>query len=331
VEHGVFNPRFWLPESVNTLASGMDEFFMFLIWMSLISLVLVLGPMLWFVVRYRAGSRVARHKPPSHNLWLEVAWTLVPTALLVGIFFWGAEGYTRMSVPPADAMEIRVTGQKWFWRFDYPQQGISLQGSRSSDAQRATAGQPEGLVVPVGQAVKIVGSSSDVIHSFYVPAFRVKKDMVPNRYTVATFQASKEGVYDLMCAEYCGTDHSRMITKVSVVSQEVFDGFVQAQVEQSKVPVDGGVVFDRSGCAGCHSIDGAAAGIGPGLKGLWGRKERMKDGELVAVDENYVRESIMQPMNRIVEGYAPVMPSYAAQLSEEELTALVLYLRGLSD
>jgi len=327
----MFDSRFWLPEQVNTLAGGVDELFMFLIWVSVISLILVLGPMVWFVIHYREGNDVNRDRPPSHSFWLEATWTIIPTVFLIGLFFWGADAYTRMSIPPEGAMEIRVNGQKWFWRFDYPAEGISIQASRITDAERASAGELEGMVVPVGQPVKIVGSSSDVLHSFYVPQLRVKKDVVPNRYTVATFVASKEGVYDLLCAEYCGTDHSRMTSKVSVVSQEEFDAYVARQIEAASVPADGATVFQRSGCVGCHNVDGTPGGIGPSLKGLWGSEENLQGGATVMVDEEYLRESIMNPMAKIVDGYGPVMPSYAAQLSEEEVTALVLYLRELGD
>lgn len=327
----MLDKSFWLPEQVNALASGLDDLFILLIWISLAAIVFVLGPMLWMVFRYRANADVPRDNPPSHHLGLEIAWTLIPTAVLIAIFFWGAEGYTRMSVPPPDAIEIRATGQKWFWSFDYPEHGFRIQASRAADAERAENGEPEGLVVPVNQPIKIVGSSSDVIHSFYVPAFRVKKDMVPNRYTVATFQATKEGVYDLLCAEYCGTDHSRMVTKVSVVSQDAFDTFVTEQAQAAEGPVDGATVFTRSGCVGCHAMGDTPSALGPNLRGLYGKEERLADGQTVLVDENYLRESIVNPMAKVVQGYNPVMPSYAAQLSEKELTALVLYLRNLPE
>lgn len=326
----MFDARFWLPESINSMAEGTDQFFMVLIWVSVVSLLVVLGPMVWMMFRYRSSQDIDRSAPPSHHLGLEIVWTVIPTAILIGVFFWGATGYTKMVVPPTDAMEIRATGQKWFWTFDYPEAGIRVRASLEADEERVKNGTPPGLVVPVNTPIKIVGSSADVIHSFYVPAFRVKKDVLPNRYTVATFQATKEGTYDLFCAEYCGTKHSKMITKVSVVSQEAFDEFIAKQSEESDKPIDGATVFNTSGCAGCHAVVESSGGIGPSLHELWGRTETLVDETTVVADENYIRESIVNPMEKIVLGYSPMMPNYSGQLSEDELNALVLYIRDLS-
>ena len=261
---------------------------------------------------------------------LEVTWTLIPTIILGVIFFCGTRTYVQMSIPPENAMEIRVMGQKWFWTFDYPEQGIRVQATEQIDAQKKDAGEPVGLVVPVDTPVTLIGSSTDVLHSMFVPSLRVKKDVVPNRYTTATFQATKEGVYDFFCTEFCGTKHSGMLTKVTVLSQEAFDAFVTTAQEAASGPVDGAVVFAASGCAGCHSVaDGAAAGIGPGLYAAYGKEERLVGGETLIIDENYIRESIENPMAKVVEGYGPVMPAYAGRLSEEELTALVVYIKDL--
>jgi len=326
----VFEADFWLPESVNALAAGSDDLFVFILWVTVVSLVLVMGAMLWFVFRYRSGKAANRLNPPTHHLGLEVTWTVIPTIILFIVFFWGTRDYVRMSVPPASALEIRVTGQKWFWTFDYPEAGVRVQATQALDEQRALEGSPVGLVVPVGVPVKLVGSSVDVIHSMFIPAFRVKKDVLPNRYTTATFLATEEGEFDLFCAEYCGTKHSGMITKVTVVSEEDFEVFIDELKEVSEGPVDGATVFAQGGCAGCHGVTrDAPPGVGPSLHGLYGREERLTTGEFVLVDENYLRESIVNPMAKIVEGYGPVMPAYVGRLSEEEMTALMLYLKGL--
>ena len=325
----MFDAEFWLPESVNALAQGSDDLFIFILWVTVVSLVSVLGAMIWLAFRYRAGSNIARGKAPTHHLGLEVAWTLIPTAILGVIFVWGTRDYTRMSIPPENAMEIRVTGQKWFWTFDYPEQGVRLQATQELDQKNEAEGRPVGLVVPANVPVKLIGSSADVIHSIYVPAFRLKKDVLPNRYTTTTFEATEPGVYDLFCAEYCGTKHSGMITKVSVLEQAEFDAYMAEAQEAADGPVDGEALFTASGCAGCHAVVEASGGLGPALYGLYGREERLTTGDTIEVDDNYLRESIVNPMTKIVEGYGPVMPSYAGQLSEDELTALVVYLKQL--
>jgi len=326
----MFDPEFWFPTSVNALAQGTDDLFIFILWVTVISLVVVLGAMVWFAFRYRAGHAIeADTPPPTHHLGLEVAWTLIPTAILGVIFVWGTRDYTTMSVPAQDAMEIRVTGQKWFWTFDYPEYGVRIKATPENTKQNRIDGEPVGLVVPVNRPIKLVGSSVDVIHSIFIPAFRVKKDVLPQRYTVTTFESTEEGEYDLFCAEYCGTMHSGMITKVSVVSAESFAAIMAAEQVKSTGPADGSVVFNGSGCAGCHAVTPEGTGIGPSLHGVFGRSRTFADGSTGLADENYLRESIMRPMAKLVEGYGPMMPSYAGQLTEDELNALVLYVREL--
>lgn len=325
----MFDAQFWMPESVNALA-GSDDLFMFILWVSVVSMVLVCGAMVWLAFRYRAGADVNRDRPPRDHLTLEVTWTVIPTLILGVIFYWGTRDYIRMSIPPEDSMEIRVMGQKWFWTFDYPEQGIRIQATPELDAQKEVDGEPVGLIVPVDTSVKLVGSSTDVLHSIFVPSFRLKKDVVPNRYTTTTFHATKEGVYDLFCTEYCGTKHSGMITKVTVMSQTDFAAYIEAAQEAAAGPPDGKSLFAASGCAGCHTVvEGGPNGIGPALYGIYGKQEKLTTGESVEVDENYLRESIENPAAKVVEGFAPVMPSYAGRLSEEELTALIVYLKGL--
>jgi len=327
----MFDIGFWMPESVNSLAQGTDSLFMFILWVSVISLVVVCGAMVFLSIRYRASSSASRDKPPKDHFGLEVTWTLIPTVILMVIFYWGTRDYVRMSVPQAEAMEVRVLGQKWFWTFDYPKQGIRLQATEEINDKNTREGRPVGLVVPVDTPVRLVGSSADVLHSVYIPSFRMKKDVIPNRYTVTGFRATKEGVYDLFCTEYCGTKHSGMITKVTVLSQAEFASFVEAAKSKADSPIDGATLFAGSGCAGCHSVspDAPPGGIGPSLYNVYGRKERLTTGDTVIVDENYLRESIENPIAKVVEGYGPVMPSYAGRLTEEELTALIVYLKGL--
>ena len=327
----MFEPSFWMPESVNALAQGTDSLFMFILWVSVISLVVVCGSMVFLAIRYRASSDASRENPPKDHLGLEVTWTLIPTIILMIVFYWGTRDYVRMSIPETDAMEVRVMGQKWFWTFDYPEHGIRLQATEELNVKNTREGRPVGLVVPVDTSVRLVGSSADVLHSMYIPSFRMKKDVVPNRYTITGFRATKEGVYDFFCTEYCGTKHSGMITKVTVLSKAEFASFVEEAQTAAESPIDGATVFASSGCAGCHSVsaDAPPGGIGPALYGVFGREERLTTGDTIIVDENYLRESIENPIAKVVEGYGPVMPSYAGRLSEEELTALIVYLKGL--
>jgi cytochrome c oxidase subunit 2 len=329
----MFDPSFWMPESVNALAQGTDSLFMFILWVSVISLVVVCGSMIFLAIRYRASSDAPRDNPPLDHLGLEVTWTLIPTIILMIVFYWGTRDYVRMAIPETDAMEIRVMGQKWFWTFDYPEQGIRLQATEELNIKNTLEGRPVGLVVPVDTSVRLVGSSADVLHSVYIPSFRMKKDVVPNRYTTTGFRATKEGVYDLFCTEYCGTKHSGMITKVTVLSKAEFASFVKEAQTAAENPIDGATVFASSGCAGCHTVtpDAPLGGIGPALYGVFGRQEKLTTGDTVLVDENYLRESIENPVAKIVAGYGPVMPSYAGRLSEEELTALIVYLKGLGN
>ena len=326
----MFKNEFWFPEQVNAMAAGTDDLFMFILWVSVISMALILGFMGWFAIKYRAGNYTNTEPHVTHNFKLELAWTVIPTIILLVIWYWGTVDYVAMSVPKENSMEIRVTGQKWFWTFDYPEHGVRLRATAENDEQRRLDNLPVGLVVPVNTPVKLVGSAVDVLHSVYIPAFRVKKDMVPERYTVAAFEATQEGEYDLFCTEYCGTKHSGMITKATVVSQEAFDKLMEAEKAKQEGPVDGATVFAQSGCAGCHTVTpNGASGVGPALHGLYGRQENLNDGTTVLADENYIRESIMKPLAKVVQGYSPVMPSYSGQLSEDELNAVVLYIRSL--
>jgi len=272
------------------------------------------------------------------------------------MFVLGFKGYMKLTVPPADAMNVRVYAQKWQWTYEYPDLGIKNQSV---------------LVVPQGTPVRLTMSSKDVLHSFYVPDFRIKKDVVPNRYSVVWFQVDEihegdtnrgnmpvavanakglsgdgvlgdadgdnytdglgPGEHQVFCTEYCGTDHSRMYSRVQVVTPEAFEAWAE---EQAKPPdcetaaECGEITYQQVGCAGCHSTDGTRL-VGPTFKGVWGSEERLDDGSTVTVDDNYVRESIEIPGAKIVSGYAPQMPSYQGQLSEEEMGNIIEFIKSL--
>lgn len=235
--------------------------------------------------------------------------------LVIIIFAWGFKGYLRMRVVPANSMEIKVTGQKWFWSFQYPE------GANTVNE----------LVVPVGQPVKLLMSSQDVIHSFYVPAFRIKQDVLPNRYTVAWFEATAVGNYDLFCAEYCGTSHSEMIGKVKVLSNADYLAWIDeaAFSGEGMSPVDlGQKLYTSKACITCHTTDGSP-GNGPSFMNVFGHTVELDDGTTVEADENYIRESILTPRKKIVAGYQAIMPTYQGLLKDREIDALISYIKSL--
>jgi cytochrome c oxidase subunit 2 len=220
-----------------------------------------------------------------------------------------------MQIVPKDALEIKVTGQKWFWQFEYPN------GAKSTNE----------LYVPVGKPVQLMMSSQDVIHSFYVPNFRVKMDVLPNRYSITWFEATKEGEFDLFCAEYCGTSHSRMLGKVFVQSEAQYANWLEENNlagEGLSLLEYGEKLYKSKACFTCHSIDGNPL-TGPTFKNAFGKKERMQSGRTMTVDENYIRESILKPQANVVEGFQPVMPTYSGILNEREVDALVTYIKSL--
>lgn len=309
-------------------AQGLDQLYVFIWILCGISFVLVIGAMLYFMVKYKkpkAGHR--KTSPITHNGKLEFWWSAIPAIFLFVIFSWGEIDYMKLVAPQSDAIDIRVTGQKWSWTVDYPDvAGATLRSGSEKN--------PTTLIVPVGVPVRLTMTSIDVIHSFYIPAFRVKKDVVPGRYTVLSFTATKPGMYPLFCAEYCGDQHSYMVGRVLVV--ETMEEYRQALAEAAKLEQEtaetmaafGARVFDRGGCNQCHSIDGSAK-VGPTFKGVYGRQEVLSTGETITVEDNYIRQSIIEPNSQIVQGYGPQMPSFAGRFNEQQTTALIEYLKTL--
>jgi cytochrome c oxidase subunit 2 len=305
---------FWLPKAASTFAADHDALFYFIVLLCTFFFVLTMGVMFYFMWKYR---RKVQGEPTANihgNTKLEIAWSVVPSVFLLALFGWGFHGFLYMLTPPADAININLTGQQWSWSFVYPNGG--------SDAE---------LVIPVGTPVKLTMTSVDVIHSFYVPAFRAKRDVVPGRYTVMWFQSDHEGEYDVLCTEYCGTSHSKMLTKVKVVPQEKYDEYLQGLggcKDGQSLAECGQVVFGRSGCTACHGVEGNRI-VGPPLNAVFGHEVEFADGSKLIADEQYIRESIMNPMAKIVKGYPGAMPTYAGRLNEEQMGAIVEYLRSM--
>ncbi|MCF7805858.1 MAG: cytochrome c oxidase subunit II [Candidatus Marinimicrobia bacterium] len=310
---------FWMPQGSSTIAGEVDALFYFILWASVFFFLLVVGLSIYFIMKYR--RREGREEATSHidyNIKLEAIWTIIPIILVVIVFVWGFKTYMKMQIVPRDAIEIKVTGRQWMWLFDYPN------GSNSINE----------LVVPVDQPVKLTLSSEDVIHSFYIPQFRIKQDVLPSRYTIAWFEATNTGEYDLYCAEFCGKGHSEMLATVRVVSQEQYASFLEgAGVEGGEgmsLEQVGKQVYTSRACNTCHSIDGSP-NVGPTFQNAYGHEVQLQDGSTVTVDENYIRESILEPKAKVVEGFQPVMPTFQGLVSERQIDGIIAYLKSLSE
>jgi cytochrome c oxidase subunit 2 len=311
------SPLFWMPNTASEFSGHMDKLFDFLLWVSTISLVGIAAAMIYFCVKYRAKSREANEAAESqvdHSNTLEVTWSVIPLCIVVGVFVAGFKQYVDLRTPPRTAYEVHATGQRWKWSFEYPE-GLS---------------HPE-LHVPIGRNVRIMIQSVDVLHALFIPEFRVKMDAVPGRYTELWFKATQEGTFPIYCAEYCGTSHSDMLTRVVVHSPEGFKAWVAEEIRkvESMPLVDlGTLTFNQSGCATCHSIDGTAK-VGPSFKGMFGRQEKITGHGSITVDENYIRESILEPQSKIVEGFPPSMPTFKGQLSDRRISGLIEYIKTI--
>ncbi|MDR3580810.1 MAG: cytochrome c oxidase subunit II [Oryzomonas sp.] len=290
-----------------TTTEAIDPVFMFIFGASLVLLLGIAATMVVFVIRYRRSRSPEPTSQVSGNLWLEVVWIVLPTLLVLAMFFYGWSGYLALRNVPKGAMEVTVTARMWSWSFTYPN------GKTSNK-----------LYVAVNKPVKVELVSRDVIHGFYLPAFRVKRDVVPGMKNHAWFVATKPGSYDLFCSQYCGTGHSAMITTVEALPEAEFAAWL-AQKEGNP----GRGLLEKHGCLGCHTLDGKP-GVGPTFKGLWGRSETVVTNgreRHITVDEAYVRRSILEPNADVVKGFQPVMPSFIGVLKEEEIKAIIGYLR----
>jgi len=308
-------PTFWLPEQATELARRQDARWALVYWISVFFFVLITALTILFVIRYRRRPGYQQQPSTSHNTTLEVVWTVIPIILVVIIFWEGYRVFLDMVTPPRGAYEIQVTGQKWNWQFTYPNGYV--------DAD---------LHVEAGQPVRLVMTSADVIHALFVPDFRIKRDVTPGRYSELWFNAERPGEHPIYCAEYCGTDHSKMLAKVVVHPPGEFDQWLQEASDfLSRMPPAeaGELLYRQRGCPQCHSIDGTP-GIAPTFLGLFGSMETLATGEQVLVDENYVRESILNPRERLTAGYDPVMPTYQGRMRDEEIAAIIEYLKTLT-
>ena len=300
-----------IPEQASTVAGQVDALFLFLVAFSVFFSGLIFLLVLVFAIKYRRRSEAERPKAIHGSLLLEALWTVVPLGIALVIFVWGAYLYFVISRPPAAAMEVYVVGKQWMWKLQHPT------GQREINE----------LHVPIHRPVKLTMTSEDVIHSFYVPAFRVKADVVPGKYTSAWFEATKTGEYHLFCAEYCGTSHAVMGGRIVVMEPAEYERWLAGGVGEESLPAAGEKLFGRLGCNTCHRSDGS--GRGPSLVGKFGRTEKLTSGEAIAVDESYLRESILNPQAKITAGYPPIMPTFKGLVTEDQLVQLLAYVKSL--
>ena len=309
---GVFIAQFqFFPEQASKTAGQVDTL--------LICLVLVTGTitfgiaavMIFFLAKYRKRVAADRTPPKSGSLPVEVTWSVIPFFIFLGFFGWGAKIYFDESAVPKNAMEVHVIGKQWMWKLEH------LQGKREINQ----------LHVPLGQTVKLMMTSEDVIHSFFMPAFRIKEDVLPGRYTTQWFEATRVGTYPIFCAQYCGTNHALMIGQVIVMTPTDFAAWLKTGRETVSVAQRGERLFHSFGCSGCHAAQTAVRA--PLLEGIYGSQVPLADGRIVHADERYLRDCILIPNTQVVAGFDPVMPSFQGRISEDELFAIITYLKSI--
>jgi cytochrome c oxidase subunit 2 len=299
------------PENASTNAGNVDALYIFLLLVSGIMTVLIFAVLTAFAVRFRKqkGQRAVQIEGSTH---LEITWSIIPFCVMLVFFVWGAVIFFQERTPPQDATEVYTVAKQWMWKFEHKG------GQREINE----------LHVPVGRDVKMIMTSQDVIHSFFVPAFRLKQDVVPGRYTTLWFRATKAGTYHLFCSQYCGTQHSGMVGWVTVMEPRDYEAWMSGGAGNQPLAVTGEKLFTELGCVTCHRSD--TQGRGPNLVGVFGKPVLLEDGRTVTADENYVRESILEPAAKIVKGIKPVMPTFQGQLSDEQLNALVEYVKSVA-
>jgi len=302
-----------IPPQASTSAHQIDWLFIALVAIMLFFLISVFFPITWFAIKYRSGSDANRSNPSHGSNLIEISWTTLPIVLSVALFSWGAVAYYHIERPPPNALQVQIVGKQWMWKLQH------AEGKREINE----------LHVPLGQPVALTMTSQDVIHSFFVPAFRVKQDVVPGKYTSEWFKATQLGEYHIFCSQYCGTDHSGMIGRVFVMEPVAYQRWLTAGEGGESIVVSGRRLFLDRGCSGCHAVNSKFHT--PLLEGLFDKPVPLSSGEIVKADEQYLRDSILLPGKQIAAGYDNIMPSYAGQLSEEEIMQLIAYLKSIGD
>jgi cytochrome c oxidase subunit 2 len=299
------------PQQASTIAGHVDALYIFLLLVTGMMAALVFACIIFFAAKFRYRPGVRAEQIEGSNI-LELTWTIIPFFVFMAIFAWGAVVFFEERTPPADATEVYVVAKQWMWKVEH------AEGQREINE----------LHVPVGRDVKLIMTSQDVIHSFYIPAFRIKQDVLPGRYTVEWFRATKPGTYHLFCAEYCGTQHSGMVGDIVVMEPSQYEAWVNGGTT-GPLSASGEKAFAELGCSTCHRSD--AQGRGPNLQEVFGHPVQLEDGRTVTADENYVRECILNPGARRVKGFQPIMPTFQGLVSEDQVNALVAYIKSISN
>lgn len=300
------------PIAGSEIARHYDTLYEFLLIASAISCILLIGGMIYFAFKYRRKSANDKTGYITHDHRLEFLWSFIPFVIFMIVFGWGWWLYNEMRTFPEDAFEVHVVGKQWSWEFQY-------KSGRSSNE----------LVVPVNTPIKLIMTSTDVLHSFFIPSMRVKQDVIPNRYTAIWFEPEIRGEFHVFCTEYCGVDHSAMITKMQVLSKEDFEQWLADDPFKGLSMAEiGEKLLTTKGCVACHTTDGVKK-IGPSFKGIWAANRSFTDGTSAKADENYIRASILNPNTQVVQGYAPAMPTFQGQIKDKEISAIIEYFKTL--
>ncbi len=306
--------RFHLfPPQASTAASQVDWLYFGLTVMLVFFCAVVFLPIVYFLVRYRRGSTADRSHPRSGNNLLESGWTLFPLLVSLGFFTWGAIVYYHIERPPRDSLQVQVVAKQWMWKLQH------AEGKKEINE----------LHVPLGRPVTLTMTSQDVIHSFFVPAFRVKQDVVPGKYTTEWFTPTRAGEYHLFCAEFCGTNHSHMVGRVEVMEPADYEEWLTTGTVEPSIAWEGHRLFREKGCSGCH--EGSSVVHAPPLQGIYGKQVLLASGEIVTADDQYLRDSILLPGKQISAGYDNLMPSFTGHISEAEIMQIISYLKSIGD
>jgi cytochrome c oxidase subunit 2 len=304
-----FLPLF--PVQASTVSGQVDALLFFLLGVSAFFAIGIAAALVLFAVLYRRRSEDEVPEKMHGVLALELVWSVIPLGLAMIMFFWGARVYFTLTRPPPGAEEVLAVGKQWMWKFQH------------ADGRREI----NELHVPIGRPIRLLMSSEDVIHSFFVPAFRVKQDVLPGRYSTAWFEATRLGRYHLFCAEYCGTEHSRMVGSVVVLDPSQYEEWLAGTPPAQSPVAAGEALFTQLGCQTCHKQEGT--GLGPKLAGLPGRAVELQSGGTTTADEGYIRESILEPQAKLVKGFLPVMPTFQGRVTEEQMLQLIAYIKSL--
>jgi len=299
------------PEQASTIAPEVDHLLYYLLTVAVFFTLLIFGAIFYFAIRFRRRSERELPRVIHGGITLEIVWSVIPFGLTMVMFTWGASIFFKESRPPADALQIYAVGKQWMWKLQH------LEGQREINE----------LHIPMGRPIRLTMTSEDVIHSFFVPAFRTKEDVVPGRYSTTWFQPTKAGKYHLFCAEYCGTNHSRMIGWVYVMEPRDYETWLNGGAPSGSLADEGAKLFESLACSNCHKPEGS--GRCPTLVGLYGSNVQISTGAFVKADEAYIRESILQPTAKIVAGYQPLMPTFQGLVTEEGVLELVEYIKSL--